>query len=173
MNRLLYIFLSLTLIFNSVGFILLFIQTDSDNRTEIKEKISSHNYSPELEIIKIERSKINFLAEKRDNEFEYNGNMYDLVKIEQEGKYLVLYCLNDTRETNLHKIFSFLVDEYQEKHHHSNQRSVNHIVLSPAIIKFCYIIKRSDEIKIISTTFISNYNSVILNRLTPPPEIIS
>lgn len=139
----------------------------------MQERISKHNYLTDLDIIKIEKSKIKLLIRKSESEFEFNGNMYDLIKTKTEGRFLILYCLNDTKENNLNNILSNLIDESKDKHHQNNQRNINHLILSPAIMKYHNVIKRSDETYLISSVSIFLYKSVILNLLTPPPENIS
>jgi hypothetical protein len=135
--------------------------------------ISSLTNLTQLDIIKIEKSKINMVLGKNKNEFEYNGNMYDLIKTDMEGKFIVLYCLNDSKEQYLNIILSNLIDGFRDKHHQTNQRNINNFILSPAIIKSHFNIKRSDETNLIASTSAFNYNSVILTLLTPPPENIS
>jgi hypothetical protein len=57
----------------------------------------------------IQKSKIEFMWIHSD-EFRYNGDMYDIVKKEENENQLILYCLNDSRETKLEKDFERELD---------------------------------------------------------------
>jgi hypothetical protein len=141
--RLFIILLTLAVFYNSAGFVILFLHADENNRSEMLERISTHNYLCDLDILRIEKNKLNQLIRKNENEFEYNGNMYDLIKTKSEGDFLIIYCLNDIKEKSLNNMFLNLIDEFHNKHHPNNQRNINHADISPAIIKFRYIIKGS------------------------------
>jgi hypothetical protein len=173
LKKLLGVFLILLIFLNSAGFVILFFQADSGNRIEMRERISTHNYANDLNIITIDKKNINLLIRKNENEFEYRGKMYDVIKAENTNNLIILYCLIDKEENNLNNYLHGLLDENRDKHHQNSQRNMNHIVISPVIIKGRYIINRTDEIYSFSPNAILNYKSITLNLLTPPPKDIS
>jgi hypothetical protein len=139
----------------------------------MQERISTHNYANDLNIITIDKKNLNLLIRKNENEFEYKGNMYDVIKAENTSNLIILYCLIDKEEDNLNNYLHGLIDENRDKHHQNSQRNVSHTVISPVIIKCRYIINRTDEVYSFSPNAILNYKSIILNLLTPPPKDIS
>ena len=156
---------------NSAGYIILFWQIQLDAKREMMQKISGMVPDNELTCIKFLKTGIS-LAEWSDmNELEYQGSMYDVVKKEVSAKYYVLYCLNDQKEELLLKIYNRHFNDNKEKPTQNNLRVL--LTLSaPAILKNNISIKRTNTICSINNYLSFNYQSIWLDKLTPPPKHI-
>ena len=134
-------------------------------------KISGVVPDNELTCIKFLKTDISLAEWKEMEELEYQGSMYDVVKKEESSKFYVLYCLNDQKEEVLIKIYNRHFSDDKEKSTQNNLR-VLVTLIAPAIIKNNISIKRFDTISSINNYLSVNYQSVWLDKLTPPPKQI-
>jgi hypothetical protein len=157
---------------NSAGYIILFWQIQQDVKREMIQKISGIVPDNELTCIKFPKSGISSAEWKDMNELEYQGSMYDVVKKEESPNYYILYCLNDQKEDALIKIYNRHFSEDKEKSAQNNLR-VPITLIAPAILKYNISIKRINTISSINNYLSFNYNSIWLDKLTPPPKQIA
>jgi len=157
---------------NSAGYIILFWQIQQDVKKEMIQKISGILPSNELTCIKFLKTDISLDEWKEMNELEYQGSMYDVVKKEESSKFYLLYCLNDQKEETLIKIYNGHFNDDKEKSTQNNFRILITLI-APAILKYNISIKRIDTISSINNYLSFNYQSVWLDKLTPPPKQIS
>lgn len=104
-------------------------------------------------------------------EFKYNGDMYDIVKKEENDKQLIVYCINDTKEKKLEEEF--------EKKVHKNSTDDKHF---PSIIKYNISISepvQSEQIantiecdSVFSYWWTDSYKSLFLDTPSPPPRLV-
>ena len=135
------------------------------------QKISGIVPDNELTCIKFLKTNISLAEWKDMDELEYQGSMYDVVKKEESSKYYVLYCLNDQKEEVLLKIYNRHFNDNKEKPTHNNSRVLITFFV-PAILKNNISIKRFNTISSINNYLSFNYQSVWLDKLTPPPKHI-
>jgi hypothetical protein len=154
---------------NSAGYIILFWEIQQDIKSEMIQKISRILPSEELTCIKILKKDISRYDWFEKNELEYKGSMYDVVKKEETSKYYLFYCLNDEKEEILIKNYSRQFDDNKEK---PTQHSIRTVVtlVAPAILRTKIFIKRIDTISSINNYLSFNYQSIWLDKLTPPPR---
>jgi hypothetical protein len=103
-------------------------------------------------------------------EFKYNGDMYDIVKKEENDKQLIAYCINDTKEKKLEEEF--------EKKVHKNSTDDKHF---PTIIKYNISISEPVQSENVRITLACEsqfnywltelYQSLHLDILSPPPRL--
>jgi hypothetical protein len=154
---------------NSAGYIILFWQIQQDVKRDMIQKISGVVPDNELTCIKFLKTDIS-LSEWQDmNELEYQGSMYDVVKKEESDNYYILYCLNDQKEEVLLKNYNRNFNDDKEKSAQNNLR-VHTTLIIPAILKNNFPIKRINTIFSIYNYLSLNYQSVWLDKLTPPPK---
>jgi hypothetical protein len=163
------ILLAFLIFLNSAGYIILFWQIQQDVKREMIKKISEILPSEELTCIKFLKKKIPRSEWIEKNEFEYNGSMYDVVKKEETSKYYLFYCLNDEKEEILIKNYSRQFDDNKEKPTQHSTRTLIALV-APAIVKNKTLIKRIDTVSSINNYLSFNYQSIWLDKLTPPPK---
>ena len=105
-------------------------------------------------------------------EFKYNGEMYDVVKKEEDDKQVFLYCINDEKEKNLEEEFEKAVHKNSSE---NKQRSVSYnyfnILLSEPV--------QSEQIGValvyeceFNYSRTDTYNSPYLEIPSPPPRIV-
>jgi hypothetical protein len=85
------------------------IQQDQIRR-EVKWKIAEGLPDQDLTLIKLTTSEAEkSLRWKHSKEFEYQGEMYDIVRKEQKGDTLIFHCWWDYKETKLNQELAGLV----------------------------------------------------------------
>ena len=116
MKKLFAILLISLFMYNYVGYLVVFKTVQHAIKKEIKTKIKGNLDNKELTLIKDpvyprndQKRKLHW---KEDNEFLYEGNMYDVVRQYQMNDTIYYYCINDTRERDL---FAHLDDQVNEK----------------------------------------------------------
>ena len=105
-------------------------------------------------------------------EFKFNGDMYDIVKKEENVKQLFLYCINDTKEKKLEEEFEKVIHKNSTEnkqrpvtYHHFNilfSEPIQSEKNSIALVYECELYYwRTDS-----------YNSPYLEIPSPPPRIV-
>jgi hypothetical protein len=117
----------------------------------------------------IQNSKIEFMWIHSD-EFKYNGDMYDIVKKEENENQLILYCLNDTKETKLEKNFERELDNNTtNKKQNSGDNNPFKTLNSEAATETA--LNLSDVKKInYGCNYIKNYVPICTEIPSPPPK---
>ena len=163
------ILLAFLIFLNSAGYIILFWQIQQDIKREMIQKISAILPSEKLTCIKFLKKDISRSEWIEKNEFENNGSMYDVVKKEETRQYYIFYCINDQNEEILIKNYSRQFDDNKEKTtQHSSRIFIT--LVAAAILKNKIFIKRADTVSSINNYFSFNYQSIWLDKLTPPPK---
>jgi hypothetical protein len=111
LNKSINILLAFLLFINSGGFIIVFYSQQLSIKEEIFSSIKDDNYLPS-EIICFNINKdllyedINGFIWNDKKEFEYNGRMYDVIRVSESSNESVLYCLIDQAEERILKSFA-------------------------------------------------------------------
>lgn len=97
-------------------------------RESVKEQIEGE-YEEEKTLIKVplkwsENPPPEFKWHE-DHEFEYRGQMYDIIRKEQRGNQMWYYCHWDKAETELLKNLSEYVSNYLQQHPKDNQKTTS------------------------------------------------
>ena len=126
------------------------------------------------EIHKLKLTKYEYtrrLNWKDENEFEFEGKMYDIVKTEMNNDEVIVYCIWDKRENELISIYEKHCrnNSTRDKIHSSNfsTNTTNLLAIqnefsTPGGINF---------VMFLSEKHANNYHSVFKDSLTPPPKI--
>lgn len=108
------------LIMNSAGYTLVYFQLKYVFRQDAFDKIENYLNQDELTFVKIsyndfENSRNGF-ERINDDEFEYNGNIYDVAKITYHSDGILILCYEDESETKLEELFKdYLSDILKNK----------------------------------------------------------
>jgi hypothetical protein len=103
---------------------------------------------------------------ENENEFRYNGEMYDVIEKKIKGNQIVIRCIPDKKETAL-------LNEYQ-KNNKSNSSNLTllQLITAPYVLPVDHSMKQPE--KIIKKRFI-NLSSSLQNTasavLLPPPDV--
>jgi hypothetical protein len=171
------ILIILITILNCAGFVFIFYIQQKLLKHEMFELISRGEFKSELIVFKV--SKHNMLYNslpinwKEENEFEYNGKMFDIVKTETMHDTIIYHCVNDDKEGKLIKEFKKFVTEHgNKKTHHSKTNNSLVSVIIPGFIKNKYLLKLDVSFFYLNIQSSFGYKSFINETPTPPPKII-
>ena len=115
MKKSLSILIAILFLYNSVGYLIAFKGLQYGIKKEIKTKIKGKLDDKELVLIKYpshpDRQQKKLFHWKEENEFAYNGNMYDVVRQYTVNDTIYYYCINDTKENELFGNLNVQVDQ--------------------------------------------------------------
>lgn len=167
------IFIISLLLFNSSGYILLYISSLHFVKKHIIKAIDRNEYDKEIFLLTLSKKDI---ADGKiafqwihSREFRYNGKMYDIKKNLSDNDSLRVYCYYDEKENLLEELFHKFAKSESEK---SKQKN-NNINLLSFIGLFCYSdnpsIPNLEGLQIPSypNTY---YDQFITDVPTPPPQ---
>lgn len=108
------------LAFDFAGVLVLFKVQQLVVRREIKRQIKRGLRDDELHVITVSSENQHELTWKEENEFEYHGRMYEVVRKQTSHHSVTYYCINDTQEEAL---FAGLDELVRRKTDHQNPAS--------------------------------------------------
>ena len=172
MKKPLYILLIVFLFLNNFAYVILFLQSRMEIKKEMFRRIAAGDYSGELICFTFNNdSEIKWkVIWKDDHEFEFNGTMYDIVKKDTKGDTIILYCINDEKESELIK--SFLKENSKEKNKSVpplTKISLQNII-TQALVKNSFYPEVFEQPYGYSAQFLNNYKSITLELPSPPPK---
>ena len=104
-------------------------------------------------------------------EFKYNGDMYDIVKKEENEKQLIVYCINDTKEKKLEEEFEKRVHKNSsEDKQRPATSNYNFVSLSEPVQSEQISIAPAYEM-VFSYWRTDSYKSLHLDIHSPPPRL--
>ncbi len=168
----------LFILFAPVATLYTFLQFEkSAIRREIKGKMIAGMNHEELVLLKFSKKEIQTeLRWEHSKEFEYNGQMYDIVSKEIKGDSIFYRCWWDYEETELNKKLKKMVaiafDQDEEN------RETQEIFYSYLWSFFCTdlfdwnaIPLKNTEIVYQDTIHLGIFNTIRLSPPTPPPKV--
>jgi hypothetical protein len=167
------ILLSSLIFFNSIGYILLYIERLANNKREMFAMINSVKDLSAVEMLIFNHDeltqKINW---KSENEFEFKGKMYDVIKTESAANKVIVYCIWDEKEDELISNFEKQCNSNYSKDKinipHRSVNTVNLIAVKNDLLKS----ERINSAKFLSETYFNYYHSISKKTLTPPPKFL-
>lgn len=170
------ILVTLVFVFNTIGFLAIhpFLsfyyknigmrQADKPSEEELIELLVFNKDD-------ILKGKINFRW-THSREFKYNGDMYDIVKKEENDKQLFFYCINDTKEKKLEEEFGKRVHQNSsENKQQPTANNFNNILLSEPVQTEQFSIAIVNE-QIFNYWRTDRYKSFQLDIPSPPPRFV-
>ncbi|MGD0711508.1 MAG: hypothetical protein ABR968_10065 [Bacteroidales bacterium] len=177
MKKILSVFLLLIFLFNLAGYFIVFKIMQCSVQQEMKNYLEKNTSNKETETIVIPDSEITSPSSRikftDDDEFIYNGKMYDIISRKTEKGFTIFYCMNDKQEEQL---YSALKDHIM----HNSDQNLPLKDKSNLIIK--NIIKEAlpdgnAHLQTFSSKniiYYSSYNSAthqsFISVITPPPK---
>ena len=155
-----------------IGFFAVQIERSAVRR-EVKHQILEGIDKDRLELISISRKDSDELRWEHSKEFEYQGEMYDVVYMKTTKDSIQYWCWWDHKETALNKELSALLDSRQNQ----STSHKNHVQLI-VFFQSLYAEKVNHwELKPDCTTlpcfripFMNSYKSRTLQVTAPPPQ---
>ncbi len=143
----------------------------------VKRAIINGMDQDELTLIKITPESRHLLRWEHSREFEYRSQMYDIVSVEKHGDTTFYWCWWDREETYLNQKITEVLDYVLNTTQERNQHKQHLLDFYKSLI--CQHVYNYGNIFIgITDNFRRNcfrlnfcFQSIILNVLSPPPEI--
>jgi hypothetical protein len=137
------------------------------------ELINSENLITNYQYLKFTLYEFeNELNRKGENEFEFRGKMYDIVKIEKNDSTVLICCIWDRKEDELIADFEKYCEQKSSRDKfrasHSFSKTFNLIAIQNKIVSPYKLVRKM----FLSTDYFINYRSVFKKILTPPPKLV-
>ena len=143
-------------------------------KEEIKKAIVAGIDKSELELLRFSKEETTKLEWEDSKEFEYMGEMYDVVETEIKGDSIYYLCWWDYEETKLNKQLDLLVKQATSSNHRNRERTERlQNLLSSFYINSDFNLKdfNNNESKNIYSRYQINYSTRNISPDTPPPRI--
>jgi hypothetical protein len=139
-----------------------------DIKREMVQRISRTVSSKDVRCIKFTKNEMTRAEWLGKKEFEYKGEMYDVINKAESNKEFIFYCLNDEKEELLIKSYDRHFDDNKEKAANSNSRYFFSLVAPSTPME--NPIKRINVSYKINNQITSQYKSIWLEIINPPPK---
>jgi hypothetical protein len=107
LKSLLSVIIALSILLNSFGYLFILFSLKELVKKDMREYIRNNTDIKELEKISIPLKIIDSYSHEfrllEDDEFVYQGRMYDVVKAEKNESQITFYCINDKKEENVNQ----------------------------------------------------------------------
>lgn len=100
------IFLLSLILLGSIGYLPVYYFTRVELREAMRENIQNGKLDHHISVLTISASSKNAITWMEDDEFEYKGNRYDVVKHESRAGMDFYYVIHDKKEQSLTAVFS-------------------------------------------------------------------
>lgn len=148
----------------------MFLIMQNEAKNEMSSLIAEKSNDEDIELLVFAEQEFYSGKEVRivnKKEFIYKSSIYDIVRTETKDGKIYIWCINDTKETEL-------IKHYEEKENSDVIRLSKEI----SNLKFFSIIALLQRIEtqqllkyeLISYSKIYDYNSIILDKKSPPPK---
>lgn len=144
-------------------------------RKEVKKKIIAGISRDDLVVLKFSKKETNTVLKwKHSKEFEYHGEMYDIVETEFHNDSVIYYCWWDHEETQLEKQLKNLANEALGKDSMAKTRieRFNSFLCSLYFYNNKSVVFFSSECENNFPNLINHYKSIIKLPPTPPPVFV-
>lgn len=169
------ILLTLIFTFNLVGYLVVFKVQQYQIRREIIHNIERGIPESQLTCITVNQENKNKIIWKHKKEFRYQGEMYDVVKVEKlDEETTVYYCINDSQETHLFaKLDKHLKKTGKNKNQQNFPLKIVFKILPKPDSRFGNLIDTVSEVNQKSNfKYAEFYTSPELEISSPPPRIV-
>jgi hypothetical protein len=169
MKKLFSILLVFVFFYSIVGFYLNFAVEQCRIKEEVKENIIHNLPDKYLTIIKVsskDQEKIAWTEE--GNEFRFEGNLYDVVKIRHENGTTYYSCFCDLKENQLLVNLDKLVKDQTD---HSQSRTIQKKIQINMFFHDGMLAKTSNETPFDYFNYTTGYKLIYSDVLSPPPRL--
>lgn len=151
------------------GFYVYFVVRLGEVRMEMRKKLADLPAS-ELEVISVPRESFRS-AWLDELEMKWRGNMYDIARVEPQGKYMIVYCLHDEDEDNLLSFLASVVETAQQDNNQAPDSVVQFITLE--FVASSVLLPQINEQTLAkaATGFTMSTTSFLDGPGSPPPRI--
>lgn len=168
MKKVIPLILLAVFLMNLEGTYVLFLFQQNKILKDIHAEIRKNIKDELLTLIILPKSKISQIHWIRKNaEFIYNGEMFDIVRVKTTQNEKYFYCINDKKEKQL-------IGDYQKKCDQNNKSNtlVRQISNSNFFFTFFSLVITLPVNTICFSEYDFGYTSMIIDILSPPPRHI-
>ncbi|MEO9218882.1 MAG: hypothetical protein ABI315_09920 [Bacteroidia bacterium] len=163
------------LLLNIVGYYPIFKIAEWRIQNTVKQQIKKNLSKKDLHLLSFLIDKKNDVKwERKEKEFEYKGELYDVVQSETIGDKINYYCINDIEETLLFSYLDTVISKEVANRSSPIRKNIQDLfkVFSNSI---CYTNKNTlynspQKQQHGHSTHPFLENSYILKKITPPPK---
>jgi hypothetical protein len=167
MKKLISIGILFIFLYNIGGYYPWFSILQNNIQNEIEEEIEEGLKSEDLTLIIVLAEKVQEISWIKPNrEFQYNGDMYDVVKIKNIPGKKYYYCLNDKKEKQLIAGFNKTNNTKKESEKRLKRNFSYSFYLHPTIET-----KSEYPIELTFSTIFNFYASNTIDIHSPPPKL--
>lgn len=166
------LFIISLILFNSSGYILLYISSTPLVKKYVIKKLLGGEYDKEIILLSISRKDIteNRVSFKwiHSKEFRFNGKMYDIKKNLSDSDSLRFYCYYDEKENLLEELFNRYLKDDKEK---SKNRvgNFNFLAFVGLVTDNSLQLVLPDGLRFLPITY-NLASQTFIDVLTPPPQ---
>ena len=174
MKKTVSILLLFCLLFNVVGYYIVFHIRRAEIKDEMKKTLRQniHNQDQEIFCFSLnDKTAISKLEWEDDQEFRLDGKMYDVIEKKIENGKLIIRCISDEKETAL-------VKKFEQINNEKGANAKGKAALLIKLISNTYLVAFVFELPVENSALIQlpYFNSNIITPLrsdvlTPPPQI--
>ncbi len=147
-----------------------------DVRRIVSERIEKGIEKHELILLRFSKEDVNKILEwEHSREFEYRGEMYDVVESRETSDSVFYTCYHDKKETKLKEKLSAYASEKNNKTplNHNTQKRLGSFFSGLFFENLPDLNTQLHSARIgYHSNYFFNYKPVFLDRETPPPEIV-
>ena len=158
----------------TITFTILYFQK-YQTRKEVKSQIISKIDKKELTLLRFTKTEIeNKINWKDKKEFEYNGDMYDIVETKTDNENILFWCISDKKETYINKKIDTLLATVIDN---NTQRKENKKILNTFLKALYFQNIKTDNILLIEnqkiiSSYVNNYKTSFTPPIYPPPKLV-
>lgn len=143
-------------------------------KKEVKHQILNNIHEEDLILLKFTKEESENLKWKHSMEFEFQGEMYDIVKQEIQSENIVYWCWNDNKETRINKqidsLLAFVLGENQQNK--EKQKRLNDYFNSLFFSKLPEYDLKVFQSDYKYNSFVIAYTNLSNSPPSPPPQIV-
>lgn len=177
MKKLLVLFLLLLTFLKIGGFVAILGISREVMRKQVFEKIKHKvNISETICIVETTENLKKITWEKENKEFWFDGELYDIVRIEEKNDIKNYYCITDKTEQKIITAMDNLIMSNNGSPINQTSKDILTLIFQPTILYNNLTINLQLKITEIFTKFspiLSFYSSPDNFNLSPPPEVLA
>jgi hypothetical protein len=144
-------------------------------KKEVKSQIIAKIDKEKLTLLKFTKTEAkNQLKWEHAHEFEFNGQMYDIVETESKGNIIYYWCWPDNKETQLNKqldkLLTFALGN--DSNDNDNKKKLANFLKSLYSIETESLISYNFKVEKVQDFYRNNYFNIYYSPPSPPPKLI-
>ena len=158
--------------YNIVGHFFLYLLSERENRMEMEETLEETNESDLVlfTFAKTAHNTFDSFIRKNNHEIIVDGKIYDVKNEYTKNGTIYFYCINDSKEEQLNKMYSenvqsdtAPVNDHRNTAKFSSKNIISEFIFSKSISFFSIISS------FLISTFIAGYTYTGIDDIIPPP----